>query len=179
MFGLVLRVQVIEVAEELVEAVHRGQEFVAVPEMVLAELPADIALRLEQFGNRRVLVRKPFLGAGKADFQQARAHWALARDEGGAASRAGLLRVIVREKRAFVGNTIDVGRPISHHAAIIGADIPVADVVAHDDEYVGLLLLRGERQACGGSSENRCQKSNAGACHAHGVLQQIVGGSAQ
>ena len=45
----------IEVAEELVEAVHGRQEFVAVAEMVLAKLAADIALRLEQFGDGRVL----------------------------------------------------------------------------------------------------------------------------
>ena len=38
MLGLVLGVQVIEVAEELVEAVHGRQELVAVAEMVLAEL---------------------------------------------------------------------------------------------------------------------------------------------
>ena len=57
MLRLVFGIQVIEVAEELVEAVHRGQEFVAVAEMVLAELPGRVALRLEQFGNGRILWR--------------------------------------------------------------------------------------------------------------------------
>jgi xanthosine utilization system XapX-like protein len=55
--GFLLGVQVIEVAEEHVEAVHRWQEFVAVAEMVLAELPSRVALRLEQLGNGRVLLR--------------------------------------------------------------------------------------------------------------------------
>ena len=62
MFGLVLGIQVIKVAEELVEAVHRGQEFVAVAEMVLAELPGRIALRLQQLGNGRILSGQAFLG---------------------------------------------------------------------------------------------------------------------
>src|SRR6516165_5663757 len=54
--GLLLGVQVIEVAEEYVEAVHGRQEFVAVAEMVLAKLSGRVALRLEQIGNRRVLL---------------------------------------------------------------------------------------------------------------------------
>jgi hypothetical protein len=56
-FGLVLCVQVVEVAEELVEAVNRRQEFVAVAEMVLAELSGRVALRLKQLGERRVFIR--------------------------------------------------------------------------------------------------------------------------
>ena len=54
-FRLFLGVQVIEVAEELVEAVFGGQEFVLVAEMVLAKLPGIIAERLEKFGNARIL----------------------------------------------------------------------------------------------------------------------------
>ena len=52
--GLLFGVEVIEVAEEFVEAVHRRQEFVLVAEMVLAELAGGVAQRLEQFGDRRV-----------------------------------------------------------------------------------------------------------------------------
>ena len=69
---LLLGIEVVEVAEELVEAVHGRQELVAVAEMVLAELAGGVALRLEQLGERRVLVRQPFLCAGQADLQQAR-----------------------------------------------------------------------------------------------------------
>ena len=56
MFRFIFGIQMIEVAEEFVEAVHRRQEFVAVAEMVLAELPGRIALRLEQFGDGRIFV---------------------------------------------------------------------------------------------------------------------------
>ena len=68
--GLVLRVQVVEIAEELVEAVNGRQEFVAVAEMVLAELPGRVALRLEQFGERRVLLRQPFFRPGSPTFSR-------------------------------------------------------------------------------------------------------------
>src|SRR5208337_5146346 len=44
-------VEVIEVAEELVEAVNCRQEFVTVTKMVLAELSGDVTERFEQFGK--------------------------------------------------------------------------------------------------------------------------------
>src|SRR5262249_30488642 len=56
MFRFVLRVEMIEVAEELVEAVHCRQEFVAVAEVVLAELSGRVALWLQQLGNGRILL---------------------------------------------------------------------------------------------------------------------------
>ena len=65
-----------------------------------------------------------------------------------------LLAVIVGEQRALVGDAVDVGRAVAHHAAVVGADVPVADVVAHDDEDVRLwpavpvrLRLRGRNNA--------------------------------
>ena len=45
---LLLGVEVIEIAEELVEAVDRRQKLVAVAEVVLAELAGGVAERLEQ-----------------------------------------------------------------------------------------------------------------------------------
>src|SRR5262245_11232601 len=52
---LLLGVQVIEVAEELVEAVGGREELVQVSQVVLAELAGGIPEGLEQFGNGRVL----------------------------------------------------------------------------------------------------------------------------
>jgi hypothetical protein len=46
MFRLLLGVEVIEIAEELVETVHRRQKLIAVAEMVLAKLAGCIAERL-------------------------------------------------------------------------------------------------------------------------------------
>ena len=61
--GLLLGVEVVEVAEELVEAVHRRQELVAVAEVVLAELAGGVALRLERGRDRRVLGLQADVGA--------------------------------------------------------------------------------------------------------------------
>ncbi len=45
-FGLFLGVEVIQVAEKLVEAVIRRQHLVAVAQVVLAKLAGDVALSL-------------------------------------------------------------------------------------------------------------------------------------
>ena len=138
-FRLFLGVQVVEVAVELVEAVHGGQELVAVAKMVLAELPGRIAERLEQLGNRRVFLLQPERGARQADLGQAGAQAGLAGDERGPAGGAALLGIIVGEHHAFLRDAVDVGRLVAHHAARVGADIGLADVVTPDDDDVGLL----------------------------------------
>ena len=101
--GLFLGVEVVEVAEELVEAVHRRQELVLVAEVVLAELAGGVAERLEQLGDGRVFRLQADVGAGHADLGQAGADRVLAGDERGAAGGAALLGVVVGEGDAFVG----------------------------------------------------------------------------
>ena len=140
MLRLILGVEVVEVAEELVEAVHRRQELVAVAEVVLAELAGHVAERLQQVGDGRILGLQALRRGGQPDLQQPGAHRALAGDEGGAAGGAGLLAVIVGEDPALIGDAVDVGRPVAHHAAVVGADVPVADVVTHDDQDVGFRV---------------------------------------
>ena len=139
MFRLLAGVEVVERAEELVEAVRGGQRLVGVAEMVLAELRGHVALRLEELGDRDVPRLQAFLGARQADLEQAGAEARLAGDERPAAGGAALLAVPVGEQRAFLGDAVDVGRLVAHHALVVGADVPVADVVAPDDEDVGLL----------------------------------------
>jgi hypothetical protein len=56
---LLLGVEVVEVAEELVEAVVGRQVLVTVPEVILAELRGRVAERFEQLGDRRVLGPEP------------------------------------------------------------------------------------------------------------------------
>ena len=51
---LLFGVEVIEIAEELVEAVDRRQVPVAVAEMILAELAGGIAKRFHDIGNARI-----------------------------------------------------------------------------------------------------------------------------
>ena len=70
MFRLVLGIQVIEVAEELVEAMDRWQKLIPVAEMILAELSCDVALRLEQLRERGVLSDSPSFAPGKPTFSR-------------------------------------------------------------------------------------------------------------
>ena len=91
--GLLLRVQVVEVAEELVEAVLGGQELVLVAEVVLAELAGLVAERLEQLGDRRIFGTQAEIGAGQAHLKEASAERRLPRDERRAPGGAALLTV--------------------------------------------------------------------------------------
>ena len=79
--GLVLGVEVVERAEELFESVRGRQVLVAVPQVVLAELAGHVALRLEQLGDRHVLLLQAFLGARQADLERPGAERRLAGDE--------------------------------------------------------------------------------------------------
>ena len=80
--------------------------------------------------------------AWHADGQQTGAERLLTENERRASSRAALLTVCVRENGAFVGNAIDVRCPIPHHAHRVGADLRHADIVAEDDEDIGLTSRR-------------------------------------
>ena len=142
-FGFFLGIQVIEIAEELVEAVHRRQEFVLVAQMVLAELAGGVAQRLQQFRDGRVFRPKADIGARHPDLGQAGADRVLPGDERGAAGGAALLAVVVGEGRAFVADAVDVRRAVAHLAAVVVADVPPADVVAPKDEDVRLARLIG------------------------------------
>ena len=140
--GLFLGVQVIQVAEELVEAMHRRQVLVAIAEVVLAELAGGVPETLEDLRDRRVLRFDPQRGAGHADFGEAGADRLLAGEEGGTAGGAALLAVEVGEHRALAGDAVDVRRAVPHEAVVVAADIEPADVVRHDEENVRLVGLR-------------------------------------
>ena len=73
MLGLFLRVQVVEVPEELVETVVGGQVLVEVTQMVLAELGGGVAQGLQELGYGRVLRTQAKTGPRQADLGQARA----------------------------------------------------------------------------------------------------------
>src|SRR5262249_35933394 len=53
---LFLGIEVIEVAEELIEAVDRGQIFVQIAEVVLSVLSRRVAERLQRLGNSDIAV---------------------------------------------------------------------------------------------------------------------------
>ncbi len=60
MLWLLLGIEMVEIAEEFVEAVHRRHEFVAVSEVVLSELAGHVAHLAQQCCKRRILGRHAF-----------------------------------------------------------------------------------------------------------------------
>ena len=136
--GILHRVEVIEVAEELVEAVDGGQELVEIAEVVLAELAGGIAHVLQRRRDGHRFRRQADRGARLTDRGHAGADRKLAGDEGRPARRAARFGIVVGEEHAFGGELVEVRRAARHHAAMVGADVPDADVVTHDDDDVGL-----------------------------------------
>ena len=67
-FRLFLGIQVIKIAKKLVEAVVGGQVFIAIAEVVLAELTGGIPLVLQKHRYRGVEGCNALLGAGQSDF---------------------------------------------------------------------------------------------------------------
>jgi hypothetical protein len=102
LLGVFFGIQVIEVAEELVEAVIRGQHVVQVAQVVRAELARRVTLLLEQRRDLDDLLRHADRRGRDTDLRKARAADALAADERRAAGRAALLAVRVREQHAFL-----------------------------------------------------------------------------
>ena len=148
------RVQVVQVAEELVEAVDGGQEFIEVAEVILAELAGGVAQLFERGGNRAGFGRDANLGARLADGGHAGANGQLAHDEVRPSRRAARLGVVVGEEHSLLGELIEGGRSAGHHAPVVGADVPHANVIAHDEEDVGLLVRCVGR--AGDAHERRC-----------------------
>ncbi len=140
MRGVLHRVEVIEVAEELVEPVDRGQELIEIAEVVLTELARGITHGLERRRNGNRLCGNPDVRAGLADRGHARAHRNLAGNESGPPSRTTRLAVVVGEQHPLFGQLVEVRCTASHHAAMVGADVPNANVISHDNDDIGFLI---------------------------------------
>src|SRR5262249_53956910 len=136
-------IEVIEIAEKDIEAMHRRQVLIAVAKVILAELPGGITEGFEQLGDRRILFLQPYGCPRHADLRETGANGVLSADEACAAGGAALLRVVVGERGALVSNAIDVGCAVSHHPAAEERAVPDADVIAPEDEDVGFLRSHG------------------------------------
>jgi hypothetical protein len=68
----------------------------------------------------------------------------LTREERRTTGSAALLAIVVEETKPFLCEAVDVGRLVTHDAVAIAAQIRDADIIAEDDENVGLSgpLLR-------------------------------------
>ena len=151
---LFLCIQVIQVAEELIEPVRGRQHFVAVAEMILAKLAGHVTLCLQQRGDSRVLLGHAFRRAGQTYLGEAGANWRLSGDESGATCGTALLPVPVSENRTLSGNAVDVGRLVAHHSHVVCADVELPDIVAPDDEDIRLFRRLRERAGTQKNSKN-------------------------
>ena len=63
-------------------------------------------------------------------------------EEGVAPGGAARLGVVVHEDAAFVCDPVDVRCFPDHQAAMIAARLHEADIIAHDEQDIGFLVLR-------------------------------------
>jgi hypothetical protein len=166
---VLLGVQVVEVAEELVEAVHGRQVLVLVAEVVLAELTGGIAQRLEQLGDGRVLGLQPDRRRRDAHLGEAGAEHALPGDERRPPGRAALLAVGVGEAHPLLRDPVDVRGPVAHQPVAVTAQVGDADVVSPDDQDVRPLPVRHLALLAHGSSAANNAASWAMGHHPAGV----------
>ena len=96
-FGFFLGIEMVEVAKELVEAVHRREKFVLVSQMILAELTRGVPERLQEFRNGWIFRTNTDVGTWHPHLGQTGADWVLAGNKRGPAGGTALLTVIVSE----------------------------------------------------------------------------------
>ena len=154
----------IEIAEEFIEAVHRGQVLVAVALMILPELTGAVAKALHDGSHGDVSLLPTFRCAGDADLGHAGADWAGAVNERSTPGSATLLSIVVRKEHTFLGNSVDVGCLVTHHATVVVADVFRADVISPDDKDVGFLCGLGlsRRYHCHGNHQRGRQQKDLG-----------------
>ena len=92
----------------------------------------SISERLECFCNAHIFCTQADVSARQTNLCQASADRRLSGNERRSSGRAALLTVLIGEQRAFLRDTVDVRRFVSHNAVVVRAYIEPADVVSHD-----------------------------------------------
>src|SRR6185369_6638904 len=90
---LFLGVEVIKVAEELIEAMNSGQKLVEITQVVLTELPGGVPLILKQIGDGYYFGLQTLGSGGYSNLRESSAVHALAGDERRTSRSARLLTV--------------------------------------------------------------------------------------
>ena len=137
---------------------RRRQGIRVVAEMVLAELAGLVAEVVQELCQRRRAGPQIGGASGQLGRDHAGAQRMHAGEEGVAAGRAALLGIVVGEHRAFIADPVDVRRLADHQAAMVDARLHPADVVAHDEEDIGLsggLRLGRGQGGCGKKDASR------------------------
>ena len=121
--------------------------------MVLAELAGGVALIEQELGERRRAGAQIRNGARQLRQDHARAVRMHSGEEGGAPSGAAGLGIVVHEHAAFLRDPVNVRRFPDHQAAVIATRLHPADVIAHDEQDVGFLVLRLGRDCSEGDNQ--------------------------
>ena len=120
--------------------------------MILAELTGIVALIEQKLRDRRRARPQPGRAAGQLRRNHSCAQRMHAGEEGVAPGGAALLGIICHEERAVIADAIDIRRLADHQTAMINTRLHDADVVAHDEDDVGLAggrLCRCRKIYCG------------------------------
>src|SRR2546429_3762636 len=116
-----------------------------VAEMVLAELAGAVAQIVEERGESGRPGPQVRRAAWELRRDHARAQRIHAREEGIAPGRATLLSIVGHHDCTFLRNPVNVRRFPDHQAAMIAARLHPADIIAHDEQDIGFLVLRLSR----------------------------------
>ncbi len=142
-------IQVVEIAQVLLEPVRGRQRLGVVAQVVLAELPGGVTQIEQHLGQRRRALAQPCRAAGKLRHGQTNANRVHAGEERRPAGGAALHGGIVHEDSAFLGDPVDVRRFADHPAAVVDLRLHQADVVAHDEQDIGFLAAAGGGSGAG------------------------------
>src|SRR5262245_10759645 len=114
---------------------------VTVAQMVFTKLSCCIPKVFHEFTYAWVVKAKSQCRARHTHFCESCPDRRLPRNKCSAASCATLLSIKISKHRSLFGNTVDVGSAISHDAMVIATHIEPADIIAHDEQDVGLFVL--------------------------------------
>src|SRR5215471_3537618 len=134
--GVFHRIEVIQIPPILVEAVDGRQKFIAITQVIFAELAGGVAHRSQHCCDGRRLRRHPSGGTGLSDCRKTSPNWQFTSNEVRASGGTTRFRVIVGKAHALAGHPVEIGRSASHDALIVDANIRPTDVIAHDDNDV-------------------------------------------
>ena len=169
-------VEVIEVAPVFLEAVRGRQRVGVVAQVVLAELAGVVAEIEQELGERRGAGPQVGRAARQLRRDHAGAQRIHAGEEGIAPGGAALHGEVVHELGTLTPDAVDVGCFAKPKAFMVDAGLHPADVVAHDEEDVGLLLLlRGYWRARHHHGSKRCQQTEPDVSdHAHALFSSLA-----
>ena len=148
--------------EELVEALSRGQELAAMPEVPLPDHHRRVTTFLEDFGERDLVGAEAARRVGEEHSPLRGAHAGpdrvATREERGAARSADRRgRVELREAHALRGHPVELGR--ANRRMPVAAEVAVAQVIREEDHEVGRHLPGEDRAPAEDDREDECERA--------------------